>query len=798
VSSDAFARRTPGRNRCAKRPARSVAETLESRCLLSIVRPDHVVVVIEQDRASDAIGNVNFPYLNSVASTGLYYSNSHGVTHPSEPNTVALYSGSTQGVTDNGRGYSFSGPNLAKSLFAAGLSFAGYSENLPSDGSQVTQAGDSQYPDLYTRNLNAMAQFTDVGTLATGSARPNSAVNRTFGAFKSIQTTDYSNLPTVSFIVPNNLHSTHGSNEAYPWAGSPDEQNNDLLRGWADAWLRDNLDPYLQWAKTHNSLLIVTQDEERWVGGTSQTVTTVVNGDPDLFVPGVNPSNVNHYNVLRTIEDMYGLPRLNNSATAAPLDADALGRLAPTATNQAATTTTLTSNVNPSQSGQSVTFTATVAAGSGMPTGTVTFKGGTSTLGTAALNASGVATFTTSSLAAGSHSISAAYGGDANFAPSTSTALTQTVNAPALSATTTSLASSVNPSAYGQAVTLTATVSASAGSGTPTGSVTFRDGQTVLGSVALDGSGRAQFTTSALAAGSHSMTASYGGDATFSPSTSVTLTQTVNPAPAPASTTTTVTSSLNPSSYGQLVTFTARVAAPAGVSGSPGGNVTFKEGSTVLGVAAVDASGVATFATNVLSSGSHGIAAVYGGDAAFLASSSSVLALQVNAPAAAPVNDNFASRAALQGTSVTAYGTNVNATRESGEPRHAGKNGGRSVWWTWTAPASATVTVDTAGSTFDTLLAVYTGGGVSSLSSVASNNNAGGDSSSRVTFAATAGRQYQIAVDGNRGVAGAITLRVGLAGASAAASASTAFSASATTSSQEPLKPIRIAPDVIN
>ena len=94
--------------------------------MLSVVRPDHVVIVVEQDRASDAIGNSYFPYLNSLASTGLYYSNSHGVGHPSEVNTVALYSGSTQGVTDNGRNYSFSGPNLARSLFDAGLSFSGF------------------------------------------------------------------------------------------------------------------------------------------------------------------------------------------------------------------------------------------------------------------------------------------------------------------------------------------------------------------------------------------------------------------------------------------------------------------------------------------------------------------------------------------------------------------------------------------------------------------------------------------------------------------------------------------------
>src|SRR5689334_6510562 len=120
VASDNLARRP-------RREATISAEPLEPRRLFAIVRPDHVVVVIEQDRFSDAIGNVNFPYLNALAPSALVYTNSHGVTHPSEPNTAALYSGSTQGVTDNARGYSFSGPNLARSLFNAGLSFAGYS-----------------------------------------------------------------------------------------------------------------------------------------------------------------------------------------------------------------------------------------------------------------------------------------------------------------------------------------------------------------------------------------------------------------------------------------------------------------------------------------------------------------------------------------------------------------------------------------------------------------------------------------------------------------------------------------------
>jgi hypothetical protein len=318
-------------------------EALEGRALLSaspsiqstaVNRPDHIVIVIEQDRASDAIGSAIWSYLNNtLAATGLVYSNSHGVTHPSTPNTLALYSGSTQGITDNGRNHSFTAPNLAKALFDAGLSFSGYVENLPADGSQVAQAGDAVHPDLYTRNVNAMAQFTDVGIdPVTGLPRPNAAVNRTFGAFTSIPTADYSSLPTVSFIVPNNLHSSHGSNEAAPWAGSSDEQNNDILRKSADDWLRDNLDAYFDWARDNNSLLIVTQDEERWTGGTADTVTTVVNGDPDLFDTGVNSDPINHYNLLRTITDMYGLSPLGVTGSVAPLDRDSAGQLLPDVT----------------------------------------------------------------------------------------------------------------------------------------------------------------------------------------------------------------------------------------------------------------------------------------------------------------------------------------------------------------------------------------------------------------------------------------------------------------------------------
>jgi uncharacterized repeat protein (TIGR01451 family) len=187
------------------------------------------------------------------------------------------------------------------------------------------------------------------------------------------------------------------------------------------------------------------------------------------------------------------------------------------------TSTTLVSSLNPSIVGQLVTFTATVTptGGTGTPTGTVTFADGATTLGTVTLSGT-TAAFSTSSLVAGNHTITASYSGDTNFSASASPALVQTVNQPA--ATNTALASSVNPSNLGQAVTFTATVTSTAG--TPTGTVSFKDGGTVIGTGALS-AGVAAFTTSSLTLGAHTITASYSGTTSFAASTSPALTQTV-------------------------------------------------------------------------------------------------------------------------------------------------------------------------------------------------------------------------------------------------------------------------------
>lgn len=186
----------------------------------------------------------------------------------------------------------------------------------------------------------------------------------------------------------------------------------------------------------------------------------------------------------------------------------------------AATTTALSSSLNPSLVGQSVTFTATVTGAS--PTGTVQFRDGVTVLGTVAL-AGTTATLTTSALAVGTHPITAVYSGDVDDLTSTSPVVNQVVNPAGPGATSTSIGSSLNPSLVGQSVTFTATVTGAS----PTGTVQFLNGASVLGTVALIGN-TATFTTSALAQGVHPITAAYSGDADDAASTSPVLNQVVN------------------------------------------------------------------------------------------------------------------------------------------------------------------------------------------------------------------------------------------------------------------------------
>lgn len=192
-----------------------------------------------------------------------------------------------------------------------------------------------------------------------------------------------------------------------------------------------------------------------------------------------------------------------------------------------APTVTLTASSSMAFPAQSVTLTATVGVPAGLtivPTGTVTFLSGTTTLGTGTLNASGVATLATA-LPNGNDSITAQYGGDTNYVASTSNAVSVSVG---MLATATTLAASANPANLGASVTLTANVTPGSGTGVPTGTVTFNDGSTALGTVSLDNTGKASYSTSSLAAGAHSITAVYSGDPDYTGSTSTVLSLTVN------------------------------------------------------------------------------------------------------------------------------------------------------------------------------------------------------------------------------------------------------------------------------
>ncbi|MCH6470353.1 alkaline phosphatase family protein [Sinomonas terrae] len=237
-----------------------------------------VIVVEENHSFGNIIGNASAPYFNSLATQGALFTDSAGIAHPSEPNYLALFSGSTQGVSDDSCPHTFSGDNLGAQVAAAGETFAGYSEGLPQAGYSGCTSGD------YARRH---APWTDFPSVPASASLP-------FSEFPQ----DYKNLPTVSFVIPNVADDMHdGSISA------------------ADSWMRDNLDGYAQWAKTHNSLLVVTWDEDEDTA--SNHVATIFEGAQ--VNPGQYSESINHYKVLRTIEAAYGLPALGQAADMQPI-----------------------------------------------------------------------------------------------------------------------------------------------------------------------------------------------------------------------------------------------------------------------------------------------------------------------------------------------------------------------------------------------------------------------------------------------------------------------------------------------
>jgi uncharacterized repeat protein (TIGR03803 family) len=275
----------------------------------------------------------------------------------------------------------------------------------------------------------------------------------------------------------------------------------------------------------------------------------------------------------------------------------------------------LSASANPSYVGQSVTFSVTVSGTGVTPTGTVTFENDKVVIGAATL-AGGQASFPTTFANKGTFSILASYSGDLNYNPVNSATLKQAVDQ---YTTSTALVSSLNPSIYGQSVTLTATVSSSGT--TPTGTVFFKNGTTGVGSATLSG-GVATITKSNFAAGGMSLTANYSGDTAHATSTSAALKQVVKK----ATTTTTLVSSVNPVKSGHNVSFTATVTS---ATTKATGTVSFMDGSTVLKTANLGA-GKVTYNTTSLSVGSHNIKAVYAGTVDIGGSKSAVLVQTVD------------------------------------------------------------------------------------------------------------------------------------------------------------------------
>jgi acid phosphatase len=239
--------------------------------------PAHVVIVMEENHAySQIIGSGSAPYINSLANSGALMTQSYAITHPSEPNYLALFAGSTFGLSSDACPVSEgSTANLGSELLAAGHTFVGYSESLPSAGYTGCTSGE------YARKHAPWVNFSNIP----------SADNQPFSAFPS----NYANLPTVSIIDPNLLDDMHDGSVAQ-----------------GDTWLKSNLSAYATWAKANNSLLIVTWDEDNDLSGNH--IATIVYGAH--VATGQYSETINHYNVLRTVEALYALPYAGSSASA--------------------------------------------------------------------------------------------------------------------------------------------------------------------------------------------------------------------------------------------------------------------------------------------------------------------------------------------------------------------------------------------------------------------------------------------------------------------------------------------------
>jgi phosphatidylinositol-3-phosphatase len=271
---------------------------------------DHILIVVEENKDyAQIIGSKGAPYLNKLAAEGANLTHMFGEEHFSQGNYFWLFSGSNQdvGFVDQVPQTKFTTSNLGQQLITKGLSFKGYSQSLPAIGSETdTTPANCGHSCVYGRKHGPWISFANVpnGTTIDTSS------NLRFADFPS----DFSELPTVAFVIPDLNHDMHN--------GLP---RDSVPAG--DRWLQRNLDPYYQWAKSHNSLLIVTFDENddktRITGLTDPAINPdhdkrrhdLQNRIPTIFAGAyvksqyADPNGMTHVNLLRTIEAMYGLPK---------------------------------------------------------------------------------------------------------------------------------------------------------------------------------------------------------------------------------------------------------------------------------------------------------------------------------------------------------------------------------------------------------------------------------------------------------------------------------------------------------
>lgn len=278
------------------------------RVMAAPPRYDHVVIVVEENRTPGQIlGDlVNAPYITSLANGGVRMGSMYAIIHPSQPNYLELFSGANQGVIDDNlppnfsttptASYPFRTANLGASLIAAGFTFAGYSEELETAGATDWADYDphsATNPGVYYRRKhNPWANWVGK-VLPLPANQMTSTVNRAFTQFPA----NFAQLPTVSFVVPSQLHDMH-----------------DGSRRMGDDWLAANLNAYALWARTNNSLLIITWDEDDY--NLDNRIPTVLFG-ANLRDGTTAAGTWTHHNMLRTLEDMYGITTHAGSAAQA-------------------------------------------------------------------------------------------------------------------------------------------------------------------------------------------------------------------------------------------------------------------------------------------------------------------------------------------------------------------------------------------------------------------------------------------------------------------------------------------------